>query len=81
MGLRGSSHMTKVTPSEGKEQIIAAFEQLLQDHKKAGPTVLTKEKEAQKEKNREIVEDAVIYTINYIIQNLAMRAFPVAQNS
>ncbi len=62
--------MTKVTPREGKEQIIAAFNQLLVEQQKIGSTVATKEEEAQKEKNRELLEQAATYTVDNIVKGM-----------
>ena len=60
--------MTKEQPREGKEQILSAFNQLLLEQKKAGRVVATKEEEVQKEKNREIIEQAATYTVDNIVK-------------
>ena len=59
--------MTQATTKDSQEQILRAFEQLLAERKKAQLKVATKEEEAQKEKNQEILEEASSYTVDNIV--------------
>lgn len=63
--------MSKVTPKESKDQILAAFNQLLTERKKSESKVETKEQEAEKEKNQQLLETVAGYTIDNIVNGMA----------
>ncbi len=63
--------MNKVTPKESKDQILAAFNQLLTERKKSESKVETKEQEAEKEKNQQLLETVAGYTIDNIVNGMA----------
>jgi hypothetical protein len=58
-------------PIESKEQILTAFNQLLAEQKKIESKIATKEQEAEKEKNKEILAIATTYTVDSIVKGLA----------
>lgn len=63
--------MSNTTLRESKEQIMAAFAKLLSEHKKGESRVATKEEEAEKEKNQELLEQAATYTVDNIVNSMA----------
>ncbi|HEY9701595.1 MAG TPA: hypothetical protein V6C58_04075 [Allocoleopsis sp.] len=63
--------MTKPTAKDSKEQIFAAFNQLIAEKEKIESKIATKEQEAEKEKNKELLEIASTYTIDSIVKGLA----------
>ena len=63
--------MTKLTAKDSKEQIFAAFNQLIAEREKIESKIATKEQEAEKEKNKELLEIASTYTIDSIVKGLA----------
>ncbi len=63
--------MTKLTAKDSKEQIFAAFNQLIAEKEKIESKIATKEQEAEKEKNKELLEIASTYTIDSIVKGLA----------
>ncbi len=54
-----------------KESIMSAFAKLLGEYKKAEMRIATKEEEAEKSKNQEILEQASQYTVDNIVNNMA----------
>lgn len=56
---------------EGKEQIISAFAKLLAEYQKVESKVATKEEQAEKLKNRELLVKAANYTVDNIINGMA----------
>ncbi|MBR8830386.1 MAG: hypothetical protein N5P05_003481 [Chroococcopsis gigantea SAG 12.99] len=54
-----------------KESIMSAFGKLLGEYKKAETRIATKEEEAEKAKNQELLEQAAEYTVDNIVTNLA----------
>ena len=63
--------MNKLAPKDSKEQILATFQQLLAEKKKIESKIATKEEEAEKAKNKQILETASTYTIDSIVKGLA----------
>jgi len=63
--------MSNTTLRESKEQIMAAFAKLLSEYKKGESRVATKEEEAEKEKNQELLEQAATYTVDNIVNSMA----------
>ncbi|HBB33679.1 MAG TPA: hypothetical protein DDZ80_01065 [Cyanobacteria bacterium UBA8803] len=60
-----------VAPKDSKEQISKAFQQILTDRKKIDSKIATKEEEAEKEKNKKVLEVASTYTVDSIVKGLA----------
>ncbi|MBE9127105.1 MULTISPECIES: hypothetical protein [unclassified Coleofasciculus] len=60
-----------VATKESKEQIFKTFQQLLSDRKKIDSKVATKEEEAEKQKNKQILDVASTYTVDSIVKGLA----------
>jgi hypothetical protein len=56
---------------ESKEEIMASFQQLLNQYKKNEIKVETKEQQAEKEKNKELLKVASNYTIDNIVNGMA----------
>ncbi|MDY6807007.1 MAG: hypothetical protein SXA11_24795 [Cyanobacteriota bacterium] len=54
-----------------KAQIFQSFQQILTEKKKIESKVATKEEEAEKEKNKQILEKAANYTVDSIVKGLA----------
>ncbi|MEP0882146.1 hypothetical protein NDI49_11360 [Trichocoleus sp. ST-U3] len=63
--------MNKLASKDSKEQILEAFKQLIADKKKIESKIATKEQEAEKEKNKKILQAASTYTIDSIVKGLA----------
>ncbi|MDJ0724727.1 MAG: hypothetical protein QNJ38_06415 [Prochloraceae cyanobacterium] len=63
--------MDKTLPQEGKSQIIAAFDKLIAEYTKGESKVATKEEEAEKEKNQELLETVSNYTVDNIVNGMA----------
>ncbi|HHP7229335.1 MAG TPA: hypothetical protein ACFCUY_00575 [Xenococcaceae cyanobacterium] len=61
--------MTSITE---KDQILIAFEQLLAQYQQAGSKVATKEAAAEKIKDQELVTQATDYTVDNIVNVLAL---------
>lgn len=60
-----------VATKDSKELISKAFQQILTDRKRIDSRIATKEEEAEKEKNQQILEVASTYTIDGIVKGLA----------
>ncbi len=60
-----------VATKDSKELISTAFQQILTDRKRIDSRIATKEEEAEKEKNQQILEVASTYTIDGIVKGLA----------
>ncbi len=60
-----------VATKNSKEQIFKAFGHILTDLKKFESKIATKEEEAEKEKNKQLLELASTYTIDSIVKGLA----------
>lgn len=63
--------MTQMSVRDGKTQIIAAFGKLRADYNRGESKVATREEEARKEKNQELLEVASSYTIDSIVKGMA----------
>jgi hypothetical protein len=63
--------MTLGTAKESKAKILQRFQQILAENKKIESKVETKEQEAEKAKNKQLLEVASTYTIDSIVKGLA----------
>lgn len=63
--------MTKVVVKDSKAKILEAFQQILAERQKIDSKVATKEEEAEKEKNKIVLEAASHYTSDSIVRELA----------
>ncbi|MGK7872966.1 MAG: hypothetical protein AB4426_06540 [Xenococcaceae cyanobacterium] len=63
--------MIQAAQKDSKEQIMAAFGKLLAEHQKGESKVATKEEEAEKEKNKQLLEKASEYTVDNIVNGMA----------
>ena len=63
--------MTLGTAKESKAKILQKFQQILAENKKIESKVETKEQEAEKAKNKQILEVASTYTVDSIVKGLA----------
>jgi len=63
--------MTLGTVKDSKAKILQSFQQILADKKKIASKVATKEEEAEKAKNKQLLEVAATYTIDSIVKGLA----------
>ncbi len=63
--------MNQPTAKDSKAKILQAFNQLLTEKKKSPSMVATKEEEAEKAKNQEILVTASAYTSDSIVKGLA----------
>ena len=60
-----------VATRDSKEQILKAFQQILTYRKILDSKIATREEEAEKEKNKQLLEVASTYTIDSIVKGLA----------
>jgi hypothetical protein len=63
--------MTFTAHKDSKTKILQSFQQILADRKKIASKVETKEEEAEKAKNKQLLEVASTYTIDTIVKGLA----------
>ncbi|MBD2360661.1 hypothetical protein H6G36_05585 [Anabaena minutissima FACHB-250] len=63
--------MTTVAIKDNKQQLIQAFQQILNERKKLESKIATKQEEADKAKNLEILAVASTYTVDSIVKGLA----------
>lgn len=56
---------------DGKDKIMSAFSKLLADYQQRESSVETKEEEAEKAKNQELLAKAVDYTVDNIVNSMA----------
>lgn len=56
---------------DSKSQILSSFQQILSERQRTESRVATKEEEAQKAKNQEIVTKAATYTVDTIVKGMA----------
>ena len=63
--------MSQTTQKETKEQIMTAFGKLIAEYKKAEGKVATRQEEAEKEKNQELLATVSDYTIDNIVNGMA----------
>ncbi len=54
-----------------KEQILANFTQFLDKYNQQESSIVTKEEELEKEKNKQLLEKAAEYTVNNIVNSMA----------
>ena len=64
--------MSQMTSPEGKDRILAAFDRLLTQYQKTESKVATKEETAEKIKNQELVTKATDYTVDNIVNGMAL---------
>lgn len=60
-----------VATKDSKEQIFKAFQQILTNRKTLDSKIATREEEAEKQKNKQLLEVAATYTIDSIVKGLA----------
>lgn len=60
-----------VAIKDSRDQIFKAFQQILTNRKTTDSKIATKEEEAEKDKNKQILEAASTYTIDSIVKGLA----------
>lgn len=63
--------MTQTPQKDSKAQILATFRQLLAERQASVSKVATKEEEAEKAKNQELLETAASYTVDSIVNGMA----------
>ncbi|MEC4804941.1 MAG: hypothetical protein SAJ12_06485 [Jaaginema sp. PMC 1079.18] len=63
--------MTQTLVKDSKTQILTAFHELLAQQQKIASKVATKEEEAAKAKNTELLERAATYTVDSIVNSMA----------
>ncbi|MEA5593648.1 hypothetical protein [Rivularia sp. UHCC 0363] len=63
--------MNTVTVKDSKQQLMQAFEQILAEKQKLDSKIATKQEEAEKEKDKEILTAASAYTVDGIVKGLA----------
>ena len=63
--------MAGITSPESKEQVMGAFAQLLRTYQSQESRVATKEEEAEKTKNVELLTKATTYTVDNIVTGMA----------
>ncbi|ELR97815.1 hypothetical protein [Gloeocapsa sp. PCC 73106] len=64
--------MTQSTPKDTKQQIMEAFGRLLSEYQKAESKVATKEEEAEKAKNQQLLTTVADYTLDSIVNSMAL---------
>lgn len=63
--------MNTVSVKDSKQQLMQAFEQILAEQQKLDSKIATKQEEAEKEKDKEILAVASEYTVDGIVKGLA----------
>ncbi len=63
--------MTTVAGKDSKQQLMQAFGQIITDRKKLESKIATKQEEADKAKNKELLEVASTYTVDSIVKGIA----------
>ena len=63
--------MNTVAAKDSKQQLMQAFEQILAEKQKLDSKIATKQEEAEKEKDKEILAAASAYTVDGIVKGLA----------
>ena len=63
--------MNTVAVKDSKQQLMQAFEQILAEKQKLNSKIATKQEEAEKEKDKEILAAASAYTVDGIVKGLA----------
>ena len=62
--------MNQFAVKDSKEQLMAAFQRIL-TQRKLELKIATKQEEAEKEKNKQILETTTTYTVDSIVKGLA----------
>lgn len=60
-----------MTQTTNKDQILTSFAKLLSERQNSQLKVATKEEEAEKDKNQELLEQATAYTVDNIVNSMA----------
>lgn len=63
--------MNQIAVKDSKEQLMAAFQRILTERKKLELKIATRQEEADKEKNKQILATASTYTVDSIVKGLA----------
>ena len=63
--------ITEANFPEGKEKVMSAFNKLLAQYQKAESKIATKEEEAEKNKNQQLLNKATEYTVDNIVNGMA----------
>lgn len=63
--------MNQFAVKHSKEQLLAAFQQILAQRKNLELKIATRQEEAEKEKNKQTLETASTYTVDNIVKSLA----------
>lgn len=63
--------MTIAAAKKNKQQLIQAFEEIINERKNLESKIATKQEEAATAKNQEVLETASAYTVDSIVKNLA----------
>ncbi len=63
--------MNTVSLKDSKQQLMQAFDQIIAEKQKLDSKIATKQEEAQKEKDKEILAAASAYTVDGIVKGLA----------
>lgn len=63
--------MNQFAVKDSKEQLMAAFKQILVQRKNLELKIATRQEEAEKEKNKQTLETASTYTVDNIVKSLA----------
>lgn len=63
--------MNQFAVKDSKEQLMAAFQRIIAERKKLEFKIATRQEEAEKEKNQQILETASAYTVDSIVKGLA----------
>ena len=69
--LKRSQRVNTVAAKDSKQQLMQAFEQILAEKQKLDSKIATKQEEAEKEKDKEILAAASVYTVDGIVKGLA----------
>ena len=63
--------MSQLAIKDSKEQLMAEFQRIITARKKFESKIATRQEEAEKEKNKQILETASAYTVDSIVKGLA----------
>lgn len=63
--------MNQLAVKDSKEQLMTAFQKIITERKKLELKIATRQEEAEKEKNKQLLETASQYTIDSIVKGLA----------
>ncbi len=63
--------MTAFAAKDGKQQLMQSFQEIIAERKRLESKIATKQEEAEKAKNKEILEAASAYTVDGIVKGLA----------